>query len=505
MRRRGPGPGRAAPRARAELHRGHRRSDGRAGSAAPPVPRPRRAVPRSRVVRIGRLPGRRGGLPALLPLPRDRGRELRLRTRRRRAAAGALAGVGRGTQRLLARAGVRGQRPSRAGPVTAGRRVADVVVLGAGISGTSVALRLAERGVAVTLVDAGLPGRATTAGAGIISPFGLAPGDTDPRWTRVVDAAVARYPGLLRDLGDDATTRADYAIVDEVVVAADEEERGALAALAARAAERDPGGAAGEAPVFLEGRELRERWPAVDPDLQGLLLAGTARVDGHALTAVLLDAAVRSGVEVVPGRAELRRAGSRAIVEVDGAPVVADTVVIATGAWSASMLTTAGVPTSVTADRGQIVHLAAGWLPTERLPVLKTFAGPYVIGFSGGRIVAGATHGTSPDHDAEVRAGDQRTVLQDALRVAPGLTTARIVETRVGLRPASADGFPLVGRSRLDDVFVATGFGSWGLTLGPLLGEVLADQVLGGPVHPVADLVDPLRVPVAVPEGAPGE
>jgi D-amino-acid dehydrogenase len=155
----------------------------------------------------------------------------------------------------------------------------------------------------------------------------------------------------------------------------------------------------------------------------------------------------------------------------------AGTVVVAAGVWSPPLLEPLGVRISVMPDRGQILHLA-GEPEVQDAPVLKTFEGPYVLGFPGPRIVLGATHelGTSPS--PEVRAGDQLTVLEQAFSVAPGLASHAVLETRVGFRPTSLDGLPLVGPVA-DGVSLLTGLGSWGLTLGPLLGRRLVDDLHG--------------------------
>jgi D-amino-acid dehydrogenase len=81
-----------------------------------------------------------------------------------------------------------------------------------------------------------------------------------------------------------------------------------------------------------------------------------------------------------------------------------------------------------------------------------------------------------------------REVLSEALRVAPGLASAEIRDIRVGLRPYSADTMPVLGPvPGVDDVYLATGHGPTGLTLGPYSGKAIADLVLGqGPPVDIA-------------------
>jgi D-amino-acid dehydrogenase len=78
-------------------------------------------------------------------------------------------------------------------------------------------------------------------------------------------------------------------------------------------------------------------------------------------------------------------------------------------------------------------------------------------------------------------------VLDEALRVAPGLAAAEIREIRVGLRPLTSDTLPVLGAvPEVRGVFLVTGHGPSGLTLGPYSGKVVAAQMLGQ--APEADL-----------------
>lgn len=73
-----------------------------------------------------------------------------------------------------------------------------------------------------------------------------------------------------------------------------------------------------------------------------------------------------------------------------------------------------------------------------------------------------------------------REALGEALRVAPGLATATLHEVRIGLRPTSTDGLPIMGQlPGLDNAYIATGHGASGLTLGPYSGSAVADLAVG--------------------------
>ena len=112
--------------------------------------------------------------------------------------------------------------------------------------------------------------------------------------------------------------------------------------------------------------------------------------------------------------------------------------------------------------------------------------------FAAGRVVVGATREAEAGFDPRVTAAGQQQVLANALSVAPGLADATLLETRVGLRPAAADGVPTVGPVTAR-VSVITGFGPAGLTLGPAAGDALARQLLGEPAAEIAACAPELK------------
>jgi D-amino-acid dehydrogenase len=77
-----------------------------------------------------------------------------------------------------------------------------------------------------------------------------------------------------------------------------------------------------------------------------------------------------------------------------------------------------------------------------------------------------------------VTAAGQHEVLDNALAVAPGLADATLAETRVGFRPGTPDGLPVLGRLR-PGLTVSTGFGAGGLTNAPFAGKLVASMALG--------------------------
>lgn len=344
--------------------------------------------------------------------------------------------------------------------------------------GASAAFHLAEAGVDIVLVDRAHPGKASLAGAGIVCPWPTASDEPDFVALYCAGAgATARLVARLAELGE---TDTGYGQVGAIVLAADDAE---LDATEQVVRERStPTSDAGEI-ARLTGAECQERFPPLRDDHAGLWIGGGARLDGRLLTAALLRAA---RLEPRHGTVDLVTDGDRVrgVVLDGGERIDADAVVVAGGAWTADLLARHHVMVDVEPQKGQIVHLrvingdglpaaTAGW-PTILPP------GPhYLVPFDDGRVVCGATRETGSGFDTAVTVGGQREVLTAAIRWAPGLADAEVVETRVGLRPLARSGRPTIGPvPQLDGLYVGTGMGAGGLTIGPHAGRLLADHVL---------------------------
>src|SRR5262249_988501 len=91
------------------------------------------------------------------------------------------------------------------------------------------------------------------------------------------------------------------------------------------------------------------------------------------------------------------------------------------------------------------------------------------------RVVVGATR-EAVGFSATTSVAGMQEVLAEAVRVAPGLKDAQFREIRVGIRPATCDGLPVLGTiPGIDNLFVTTGHGASGLQLGPYSGKLAAD------------------------------
>jgi len=368
-----------------------------------------------------------------------------------------------------------------------------VIVVGGGIVGSAAAYVAATLGADVVLVDAGHPGRATSAGAGIVSPWGWRVEDQE--WYALICSAARAYPALVEALGEVGETALGYRQVGALALAATPEEQRELSRKfgSQRAAWPEIGEV-----TELDADQARELFPPLRPGLSAVHVSGGARVDGRLISAALRRAGGRAGSRVVAGHAELEVSGGKAAgVTVGGELIEADAVIAAAGTWTDAFCAPAGVTLGITPQRGQITHISLGLTDTSRWPaILPSGNGHYLLAFDDSRIVAGATREDDAGLDYRVTPGGLAEILDSALAVAPGLSAGTYLETRIGFRPMGPGLGPVLGNiPGTDGLFAATGLGASGLTMGPYAGELVARAALGldlpldiGPFSPVPAL-----------------
>jgi D-amino-acid dehydrogenase len=383
----------------------------------------------------------------------------------------------------------------------------DVVVVGGGVVGTATAFHLAERGVETVLVDDDREGDATAAGAGIISPPTSSRRENDD-WFAFAEAAAAHYPNLIRRIQSQGVDDHGYEEGDMLSVALTDAEAEELETDRERAAARDADF------EEISSEEAEDAFPALEGVERALRFRNAARVDGATLTSGLRRAGRRTGLTTFAGEVEAIEVADGAVsgVVVDAAGrtsrqqqqtaggserIDADRVVVAGGAWSSEFADDLGCELPVEPIRGQIVHLDASDGPFDGetdLPIVGSVGDNYIVPWGDGRIVVGATREDDAGFDPRTTAAGVHEVLDAGLRLAPGLQDATFEEVRVGLRPGSPDGLPMLGPlPEVDGAYVATGHGPTGLTLGPYSGAVIAQLIRGEEVDVSLSAFDPAR------------
>jgi D-amino-acid dehydrogenase len=232
---------------------------------------------------------------------------------------------------------------------------------------------------------------------------------------------------------------------------------------------------------LLGAPEVREQVPLLRTSAAGgVLFPSDAHVVPERAVRSLAEGAARRGVQMCTGVEVLEivvEGGRVRRVETTRGSYTCDELVLAAGAWSASLARSLGLRLlvepakgySVTVSRpegfGDVpVMLAEAMVGITPLEDRVRFAGTLELG----------------GLDLRVRPERLATIRKAVARALPPLAAAEPLETWRGLRPLTPDDLPVIGRPRsLANVVVATGHGMSGLCQGPITGELVAQLVHG--------------------------
>jgi glycine oxidase len=343
----------------------------------------------------------------------------------------------------------------------------DVVVVGAGIIGCSVAWELSRRGARTIVLDARTAGAgATQASAGVLAPYIEAPAEGALQALTV--RSLAMYDEFIAGVERDAGTAIEYRRCGTIEVAADAASAARLTALGEWIR------SVGVDAEWLEAKDVSRLEASLGRTEGALHVRTHGYVRALQLTAALLEAARRCGVVFHSGRRVDRMTyddAGRVSVHSGTTSYIADTVVMAAGSWSGT-LTSA---TDVKPVRGQLLQLRWPGPPITRVLWSDSC---YVVPWTDGTLLVGATV-EDVGFDERVTADGVRRLLEAATTLLPAVTDATFLEARVGLRPATPSGLPLVARSSEHPSMVyATGHYRNGVLLAPLTAQLVGDLIL---------------------------
>ena len=359
-----------------------------------------------------------------------------------------------------------------------------MIVIGAGIVGCAVGYELAARGVRVRLLDMrGVGQGATRASAGVLCPH------IEGHSAALLQLGVrslAMYDDFVRRVADDAGTAIEYRRTGTLEVALTDADAQRLRRIAEAHAR------AGLEHQYLEGSEALELEPALSAATAGALFVpvhGYVGVTGFtealAAAAEARGAAIDRGVMV---RA-VTQAGRIVQIETDSGLLEADSVIVAAGSWSGN-IAARQPPVPVKPIRGQLLHLGFPAPPASRV---LWGSHCYLVPWHDGTLLVGATV-EDVGFDERATAAGVRDLLDHACELLPSVSSAAFHGVRVGLRPATADELPIIGRSSGQaGVFYATGHYRNGVLLAPFTAAALADLILDGRAAPDLALTDPVR------------
>jgi glycine oxidase len=356
-----------------------------------------------------------------------------------------------------------------------------VAIIGGGVIGLSIGWRLAERGAAATVFERGAAARgATWAAAGMLAAGSeVEPGEA--ALFPLLARSQALWPAFAAALADASGVDVGLRTEGTLSIALTPDDQARLRQTHALQQRM------GVASEWLGRAEALALEPWLNPRLTGaVLVAGDHQVDNRVLAealkhsfaaagGVLREEAGAVGVKIVNGRA--------VGVEADTVVHPADIVIVAAGAWTPDV---PGLPKEarppVRPVKGQM--LALGMDPDA--PILRHVLWTpkaYLVPRRDGRLLVGATT-EERGFDPALTAGGMLSLLESAWRALPGIEELPILESWVGFRPGSRDDAPILGRTGVDNLILATGHHRNGILLAPITADTIAELALTGRTDP---------------------
>ncbi|MGY4691257.1 glycine oxidase ThiO [Salibacterium sp. K-3] len=352
------------------------------------------------------------------------------------------------------------------------RKTYDVLVIGGGINGSSIAYQTASRNRRTAVLEKTTTGaEASSAAAGMLGAQSemkeYSPFFEFARQSRDM------FPDLIPELEEKSGTAVSYVCNGMLKVADTPAEKSRLEQMYYFQKQ------AGEQVEWLEPEQVK----AVDKSVAeghfgALYIYGDGQVKAPELTRAYAGAAVREGADFYEYTPVLRFIldGSRVTgVETPQGYFYADQIVLAGGAWSRFIPPFGGQLPPLIPVKGECVGLHSREPILEKTVHASDF---YIVPKPGGSIIIGATE-REGEMGKEVSAEAVQTLLHKACRLVPGLSRASWERTWSGVRPQSLDGKPYLGQTAFDGLWMAAGHYRNGILLSALTGKWMAEVLEG--------------------------
>ena len=374
----------------------------------------------------------------------------------------------------------------------------DVVIIGAGVAGCSIALHLAKLGIRSQIIEReSIAARASGKSWAVFAYpprflaledqppdllFSMPPGSVHP-WLELMWLGYHRLPGMAMELREATGVDIGYGELAWIRLAYTEQQEEVYRA--ALALQQRQGYHEGH---WMEAKELRALFPTINPLSRGGMALPYLQVEPYRYTLALGQAAEKRGATIRQGEVVAfgKAAGKvRCAVLATGAEVEADAFILATGPWTSRASAALGREIRVLVNREQCIRMH----PPAPLPPYGLVApdGVTIIPKAGGDVIVGHAGQADLQQDFDVSLTTEEVrmhLLSGATELLPGLGEAHLVEHRgdfEGWSPPPHRIRPMLGRlPECENAYVAARFGTLGMMMSPGTGQIMADLVAAG-------------------------
>ncbi len=344
----------------------------------------------------------------------------------------------------------------------------DCIIIGGGVIGLLTARSLHQAGLDVLVIERGnLGGESSWAGGGIISP--LYPWRYADSVNRLAQRSKQLYPVLAAALQQDSGV--DCELITSGMLYTDVDEYESARAWAQ----------AWQVPMeLIEDRQrLAEIEPALHPDIErAMWMPDIKQIRNPKLVKALRGSLQHAGISFIEQTEVseiLLNNGKACGVQTPQQKILAERVIVASGAWSARVLGAHG-SLDVEPVKGQMIMYRG---EPGRVRTIVLSHGHYIIPRQDGHVLAGSTLERT-GFEKQTSAGAQQALSADASRLIPLLGDVPIERHWAGLRPGTQNGIPYVcAHDEIEGLYIHAGHYRNGIVLGPASAQLMTEIVMG--------------------------